>query len=232
MNEAEKIEKILRAIRGALLPLTERMVEEGNHVFGGLVLRAEDCSVVAAGSNDRVENPIYHGEIDTLRRYFALAERARAAWLHIRSEPRALPDVRLGPSRGRGFREVWMLYGYEAVKDGFDMPVDLMMYREIFGAEGPAHGKRILHAALPARRGGDIPRTPSARCAADRNRRRLLRDAREEFRVSGNVAGRRSLNQFLSFPPQGRAECSSRLRPLRSYVLKKRSARDGARSEM
>ena len=30
-----------------------------------------------------------------------------------------------------------MLYGYEAVKEGFDMPVDLMMYREIFGADGP-----------------------------------------------------------------------------------------------
>ena len=29
-----------------------------------------------------------------------------------------------------------MLYGYEAVKDGFDMPVSLMMYREIFGADG------------------------------------------------------------------------------------------------
>ena len=75
MTEAEKIEKILRAIRGALLPLTERMVERGNHVFGRLVLRAEDCSVVAAGSNDRVENPIYPGKIDTLRRFFALAER-------------------------------------------------------------------------------------------------------------------------------------------------------------
>ena len=31
-----------------------------------------------------------------------------------------------------------MLYGYEAVKEGFDMPVDLMMYREIFGADGPS----------------------------------------------------------------------------------------------
>ena len=50
-----------------------------------------------------------------------------------------MPDVRLGYRVGRlpGFREVWMLYGYEAVKEGFDMPVDLMMYREIFGAEGP-----------------------------------------------------------------------------------------------
>lgn len=69
------------------MPLTERMVEAGSHVFGGLALRAKDCSVVAAGGNDRVENPIYHGEIDTLRRFFAFAERR---------EPRAVSDVRLG----------------------------------------------------------------------------------------------------------------------------------------
>ena len=136
MTEAEKIERILRAIRGALLPLTERMVERGNHVFGGLVLRAEDCSVVAAGSNDRVENPIYHGEIDTLRRFFALAERpAPRDCIFVASH--APCPMCASAIAWAGFREVWMLYGYEAVKEGFDMPVDLMMYREIFGAEGP-----------------------------------------------------------------------------------------------
>lgn len=136
MTEAEKIEKILRAIRGALLPLTERMVERGNHVFGGLVLRAEDCSVVAAGSNDRVENPIYHGEIDTLRRFFALAERpAPQDCIFVASH--APCPMCASAIAWAGFREVWMLYGYEAVKEGFDMPVDLMMYREIFGADGP-----------------------------------------------------------------------------------------------
>ena len=135
MTEAEKIEKILRAIRGALLPLTERMVERGNHVFGGLVLRAEDCSVVAAGSNDRVENPIYHGEIDTLRRFFALTERpAPQDCIFVASH--APCPMCASAIAWAGFREVWMLYGYEAVKEGFDMPVDLMMYREIFGADG------------------------------------------------------------------------------------------------
>jgi hypothetical protein len=36
-----KIENILDAIRDDLLPLTKKGVEEGNHVFGGLILDAE-----------------------------------------------------------------------------------------------------------------------------------------------------------------------------------------------
>ncbi len=136
MTEADKLEMMLLAIKDRLLPLTERMVVEGNHVFGGLVLRADDCSVVAAGSNDRVENPIYHGEIDTLRRFFALAERpAPGECIFVASHaPCPMCAAAIAWS---GFREVWMLYGYEAVKEGFDMPVDLAMYREIFGADGP-----------------------------------------------------------------------------------------------
>lgn len=130
------MEKILLAVKDSLLPLTLRMVEAGNHVFGGLVLRADDCSVVAAGSNDRVENPIYHGEIDTLRRFFALAERpAPRGCIFVASH--APCPMCAAAIAWAGFREVWMLYGYEAVRDGFDMPVDLAMYREIFGADGP-----------------------------------------------------------------------------------------------
>ena len=122
MTEAEKIEKILRAIRGALLPLTERMVEAGNHVFGGLVLCAEDCSVVAAGSNDRVENPIYHGEIDTLRRFFALAERpAPQACIFVASHPPCpmCPSATAWPGLPPGR----LLYGHQAATDGLHLPL-------------------------------------------------------------------------------------------------------------
>ena len=114
MTEAEKIEKILRAIRGAPLPLTERMVERGNHVFGGLVPRAEDCSVVAAGSNDRVENPIYHGEIDTLRRFSRSRSPRAQDCIFVASH--APCPMCASAIAWAGFREVWMLYGYEAVR--------------------------------------------------------------------------------------------------------------------
>ena len=66
-----KPQLILKAIKESLIPLTEKEVAAGNHVFGGLVLDKESCQVITAGSNNRRENPIYHGEIDTIRRFFA-----------------------------------------------------------------------------------------------------------------------------------------------------------------
>ena len=35
-----------------------------------------------------------------------------------------------------GFREVWVLFGAETMTGDFDMPVDMKMYRDIFGVSG------------------------------------------------------------------------------------------------
>ena len=35
-----------------------------------------------------------------------------------------------------GFHEIWVLFGYDDVKRMFGMPVDLMMYQELFASEG------------------------------------------------------------------------------------------------
>ena len=48
-----KIENILKAIKDDLLPLTKKGVEEGNHVFGGLVLDAASLKTIVAGTNNR-----------------------------------------------------------------------------------------------------------------------------------------------------------------------------------
>ena len=61
-----KIENILTAIKDDLLPLTKKGVEEGNHVFGGMVLDAASLKTIVAGTNNRQGNPIFHGEIDTV----------------------------------------------------------------------------------------------------------------------------------------------------------------------
>lgn len=130
-----KPQQILKAIAESLVPLTEMEVAQGNHVFGGLVLRASDCSVVTAGSNDRVDNPIYHGEIDTLRRFFAMEGHPSPAECIFVASHDPCPMC-ISAITWAGFREIWVLFGYEDVKRSFGMPVDLAMYKEIFGADG------------------------------------------------------------------------------------------------
>lgn len=131
-----KIEAIIGAIRKDLLPLTEKGVSEGGHVFGGLVLDGRTLRTVAVGTNRRQVNPIYHGEIDTLQEFFKLKDRpAPEDCIFVAShEPCSMC---ISAISWAGFREVWVLFDSADMSKDFEMPVDLLMYRELFGVNGP-----------------------------------------------------------------------------------------------
>lgn len=130
-----KVERILKAIRSDLLPLTRIGVSFGNHVFGGMVLRADTLEKVIVGTNKRVYNPIFHGEISTILRFFELNKRPNPEdCIFVAShEPCSMCISAIAWS---GFKEIWVLFDYEDVAKDFNMPVDLMMYKEIFGTDG------------------------------------------------------------------------------------------------
>src|SRR6476660_7896239 len=67
--------RLLDVIDLDILPLTERGVAAGNKVFGAALLRKSDLSVVIAGTNDETDNPLRHGEINTLNHFYELTER-------------------------------------------------------------------------------------------------------------------------------------------------------------
>lgn len=130
-----KIEKILKAIKDDLLPLTKKEVEKGNHVFGGLVLDTKSLKTIVAGSNNRQGNPIFHGEIDTILRFFSMKEHPDPSeCIFVASHDPC--SMCISAISWSGFKEIWVLYGYEDVAKDFEMPVDLMMYKEIFGVDG------------------------------------------------------------------------------------------------
>ncbi len=63
----EEAERLLIVIRQDIYPLTERLVAEGNNLFGAAVLAGPGLDVVATGSNRREEDPTLHGEIDSIK---------------------------------------------------------------------------------------------------------------------------------------------------------------------
>ncbi len=130
-----KPQLILKAIKENLIPLTRKEVAAGNHVFGGLVLDKESCRVITTGSNNRQANPIYHGEIDTIQRFFADGGHPDPAdCIFVASH--APCSMCISAISWAGFHEIWVLFGYDDVEKKFGMPVDLMMYKEVFGANG------------------------------------------------------------------------------------------------
>jgi tRNA(Arg) A34 adenosine deaminase TadA len=65
------VDRMLTVLREDVLPLTQQGVREGNKVFGAAVLRKASLELVIAGPNEEARNPLLHGEISCLNRYWS-----------------------------------------------------------------------------------------------------------------------------------------------------------------
>ena len=61
--------KLLEVILNKIIPETKISVLKGNKIFGAAIISKDDYSLVVAGSNNEMENPIWHGEIHTIKKY-------------------------------------------------------------------------------------------------------------------------------------------------------------------
>ena len=71
------LEKCLDIFTKEILPITEKGVSEGNKIFGAAILKKKDLSLVVAGSNNETENPIWHGETYTLKKFYEISKDTR-----------------------------------------------------------------------------------------------------------------------------------------------------------
>ncbi|MCP9273143.1 tRNA-specific adenosine deaminase [Mycolicibacterium arenosum] len=126
--------RLLQVIEDDVLPLTERGVAAGNKVFGAALLRKSDLSLVIAGTNDETDNPLLHGEINTLNRFYALPERPPTSELVFLTthEPCTLC---MSAITWAGFDNYYYFYSHEDSRDAFAIPHDLKILKELFGLE-------------------------------------------------------------------------------------------------
>ena len=76
MNE-KALEKIINIFLKEVLPLTEKGVAKGSKIFGAAIVKKNDLSLVLAETNNEIENPLWHGEMHALKKFYEMDRNKR-----------------------------------------------------------------------------------------------------------------------------------------------------------
>ena len=127
------LDRFLKAFKDEILPLTFEGVNLGNKIFGAAIIKKDDHSLVVAGSNNETKNPLWHGEIYTLKKFYEIDKKMRPNennCIFLSShEPCSLC---LSAITFSGFDNFYYLFPYEMTSNKFNIPHDLNILKEVF----------------------------------------------------------------------------------------------------
>ena len=127
------LDNFLDVFNNDILPLTSKGVDSGNKIFGAAIIKKDDYSLVVAGSNNETENPLWHGEIHTLKKFYEINKETRPDeknCIFLSShEPCSLC---LSAITFSGFDNFYYLFPYESTSEEFSIPHDLNILKEVF----------------------------------------------------------------------------------------------------
>lgn len=161
------IGRLLDVIEHDILPMTEKGVAAGNKLFGAALLRKSDLSFVLAETNNEMENPLWHGEVHTIKRFYEMTPRPDTRDLIFLSthEPCSLC---LSAITWTGFDNFWYLFSHEDSRDSFAIPHDLKILKEVFTLEPGGYNREnaFWKSASINKRITALPEPASGRLAA------------------------------------------------------------------
>jgi tRNA(Arg) A34 adenosine deaminase TadA len=133
MTDATLIDRLLDVIEQDIVPKTAVGVSAGNKLFGAAILKKDDRSLVVAETNNEIENPLWHGEVHCLKRFYEMPAEIRPdtkdCLFLATHEPCSLC---LSAITWTGFDNFYFLFSHEDSRDSFAIPHDLKILKEVF----------------------------------------------------------------------------------------------------
>ena len=133
MTDVSLIDRLFDVIEHDIVPLTAKGVARGNKLFGAAILKKDDLSLVIAETNNELENPLWHGEVHCLKRFYEMPKADRPdtkdCIFLATHEPCSLC---LSAITWTGFDNFHYLFSHEDSRDSFAIPHDLKILKEVF----------------------------------------------------------------------------------------------------
>jgi tRNA(Arg) A34 adenosine deaminase TadA len=138
MDTAALLSRLFDVIEEDIAPKSRAGVGGGNKIFGAAILRKSDLSLVVAEVNNETENPLWHGEMHAIKRFYELPSTdrpaARDCLFLATHEPCSLC---LSGITWGGFDNFYYLFSYEDTRDTFGIPHDIRILREVYAVPDP-----------------------------------------------------------------------------------------------
>ena len=116
-----------------IIPQTKIAISKGNKIFGAAILKKSDYSLICVGTNNEIENPLWHGEISALKNFYEIASNKRSSTkdcIFISThEPCSLC---LSAITWTGFDNFYYFFPYIDTSNKFNIPHDLRILKEVF----------------------------------------------------------------------------------------------------
>lgn len=138
MDTANLVSRLLDVIEQDIAPVTSKGVAKGNKLFGAAILRKSDLSLVVAETNNEIDNPLWHGEMHAIKRFFELPADQRPATkdcLFLAThEPCSLC---LSGITWSGFDNFYYLFSHQDSRDSFAIPYDIQILQAVYAVPEP-----------------------------------------------------------------------------------------------
>jgi len=133
------IDRLIEVIEDEIIPLTREGVRRGDKIFGAAMLRKSDLSTILAETNHETENPLWHGEIHAIKRYYDMVNADESKRVDPKEviflathEPCTLCASAIAWG---GYDNFYYLFSHEDSRDAFQIGHDLNILKEVFRHE-------------------------------------------------------------------------------------------------
>lgn len=170
------LDRLFSVLEDDILPKTRAGVSDGNKLFGAAILRKDDLSLVIAETNNETENPLWHGEVHCLKRFYEIPADQRPATSELIFLSTHEPcSMCLSAITWAGFDNFYYFFSYEDSRDAFAIPHDLKIMKEVFTLEDGEYNKSNAfwdsHSMM-----GMVAEMPEAKKADYQSRARAISD--------------------------------------------------------